>query len=996
MTGTFYKKIRARYLRSDGTFLYMEPVQASAGEVLKVRCDEAGRAGCSHDALQQWWKGAPVNLLDAAVDAEGVCMPSFMVLEPDYLMDISSLAECFKPYGHHPANYFLSRLQPSATTGALLLGNIANLFLDEWIHAQEEVDYAACMKKAFRRYAVELTACDELKDKRQEKGFFDGCRLHFRHIGQVVAQWFGMEEYGLDKTDAVLEPSYVCEALGIQGRLDYMQRDMRSFIEMKSGKAEEYPKGTVRPRENNLVQMLLYMAVLEYDMGQAHERQRPYLLYTRYPLLYPSHGQWDMVREAICLRNRIVACEYQVQAHNDPAYTARMLDAIVPETLNTRRLGNRFWNSYLRPSISHAMEGYHALSPLERSYYLSAYNFITKELYLSKTGNVPYDERKSGSACWLLPLKQKLEAGEILLDLRISGNHATEEHKPYVVLDVPPCADGYLPNFRAGDIVVLYERNTPDDNVTNRLVFKGNIESITPQQVKVRLRAAQRNEAVLPPDSRYALEHDSMDVAFRIMYQGLHHFSTAVADRRSLLLSQRLPRFDDSFEEAICHASDDFERVALKALAAQDYFLLVGPPGTGKTSRALRRMVEKFHAVPGMQILLLAYTNRAVDEICKSLCAIRPEVHFMRIGNELSCEESYQRFLMENVLASCRQRSDIEQELASCRIMVGTTTAVANKPDLFRLKSFHVAIIDEATQILEPQLLGLLTMRDAQGHNAIGKFILIGDHKQLPAIALQGREDSRVADPALNAAGLYNWQDSLFERLYRRHQEDGSRATDFLNRQGRMHPEVASYANLSFYGGKLTDAGLPHQSGRLVLPEDCRSPWKDLLGHRVAFIPSEPQTTASFGKSNQQEARIAARLAAEVFRCRQQSFDAMHTLGIITPYRSQIALIRKELSQSGIPELGDVLVDTVERYQGSERAVIIYSVCANYAWQLPLLSNLTEEDGHVIDRKLNVALTRAREQFFLIGAPSVLREAPLYKALMEAAYMADVFHVGWP
>lgn len=994
MSGMPYKKIRVRYLRSDGAFLYMEPVQASIGEVLKVRCDEAERAGCSHDALRQWWEGAQANLLDAEVDAEGICVPSFIVLEPDYLMDISALAECFKPYGHHPANYFLNRLQPSASTGALLLGNIANMFLDEWIHAAGEPDYASCMKKAFRRYAVELTACVELKDKRQEKEFFDGCRLHFRHIGQVVAQWFEMEKYGLDKTDAVLEPSYICEALGMQGRLDYMQRDMRSFIEMKSGKAEEYPKGTIRPRESNLVQMLLYMAVLEYSMGQAHERQRPYLLYTRYPLLYPSHGRWDMVREAVRLRNRIVACEYQVQLRNDPAYTARMLDAIVPETLNARHLDNKFWHNYLRPSILHAMEGYHALLPLERNYYLSAYNFITKELYLSKTGNLPYDERKSGAAFWFSPLPEKQDAGEILLDLRISDNHATEEHKPYVVLDVPPCPGNYLPNFREGDIIVLYERNTPEDNVANRLVFKGNIERITSQQVKVRLRATQRNEAVLPLGSRYAIEHDCMDVAFRIMYQGLHYFSAAVPSRRALLLSQRPPRFDASFDEAIRHAPDDFERVALKALAAQDYFLLVGPPGTGKTSCALRRMVEKFYAVPGTQILLLAYTNRAVDEVCKSLRAIRPEVRFIRIGNELSCEESCQSFLMENALSSCCQRSDIERELSSCRIMVGTTTAVANKPDLFRLKSFDVAIIDEATQILEPQLLGLLAMRDAQGRNAIGKFIMIGDHKQLPAIALQGREDSRVADPALNAAGLCNWQDSLFERLYRLHKDDGGRATDFLCKQGRMHPEVASYSNLSFYGGKLTEAGLPHQSGGLVLPESCCSPWKDLLGRRVVFIPSEPQTTASSGKTNQQEARMAALLAAEVFRCRQQSFDAAHALGIITPYRSQIALIRKELSRQGIPELEDIMVDTVERYQGSERDVIIYSVCANYAWQLPLLSNLSEEDGHVIDRKLNVALTRAREQFFLIGAPSVLREAPLYKALMEAAYVADGFYEG--
>ena len=66
-----------------------------------------------------------------------------------------------------------------------------------------------------------------------------------------------------------------------------MQRDMSSFIEMKSGKADEFSiQGKVEPKENNKVQMLLYMAVLEYSMGQDRRRMHPYLLYTRYPLLY--------------------------------------------------------------------------------------------------------------------------------------------------------------------------------------------------------------------------------------------------------------------------------------------------------------------------------------------------------------------------------------------------------------------------------------------------------------------------------------------------------------------------------------------------------------------------------------------------------------------------------------------------------------------------------------------------------------------------------------
>ena len=103
-----------------------------------------------------------------------------------------------------------------------------------------------------------------------------------------------------------------------------------------------------------------------------------------------------------------------------------------------------------------------------------------------------------------------------------------------------------------------------------------------------------------------------------------------------LLLGQRPPCFDSSFDEAIAQAGDDFERVALKAQAARDYFLLVGPPGTGKTSRALRRMVEHFYATSSMQILLLAYTNRAVDEICQSLSSITSGIDYIRVGSELS------------------------------------------------------------------------------------------------------------------------------------------------------------------------------------------------------------------------------------------------------------------------------------------------------------------------------------------------------------------------
>ena len=985
------RRMRVCFQYADEQYLYVTPLDEVSERPYLVRYNIPQINEEFAETCKLLWQHAQMNLLDVAIDEAGILTPSFIVLEPDYLIDISSLAECFRDYGHHPGNYFLSRMQPIENARPLLLGNIANLFLDEWIHApNEDIDYRTCMQKAFRRYPIELAACPDLRDREKERQFFDDCKLHFEHIRETVNDTFHTAGYELDKTDAVLEPSYICEALGLQGRLDYMQRDMSSFIEMKSGKADEYAiRGKVEPKENNKVQMLLYQAVLQYSMGMDHRKVKAYLLYTRYPLLYPSRPSWAMVRRVIDLRNRIVADEYGIQLHNNPEYTARKLEEINASTLNERGLRGRFWETYLRPPIDRFQEKLQRLSAIEKSYFYAVYNFLTKELYTSKSGDVDYEGRTGAASLWLSTLAEKCEAGEIIYNLRIRENHAADEHKAYLLLvrsdfeekELPETVadndiQNVLPNFRQGDAIILYERNCGTDNVTNKMVFKGNIEHLTDYEISIRLRATQQNPSVLPADSLYAIEHDTMDTTFRSMYQGLYAYLSATQERRDLLLAQRPPKFDESLDSLVSQAKDDFTRVALKAQAAQDYFLLIGPPGTGKTSCALKKMVETFHADKGVQILLLSYTNRAVDEICKSLASIRPAVDFIRVGSELSCDETYRTHLIENELASCNRRSEVYERIRNCRIMVGTVAAISGKPELFRLKHFNVAIIDEATQILEPQLLGILCARGEEGGNAIDKFILIGDHKQLPAVVLQSSEQSAIYEESLMSIGLTNLKDSLFERLYRNCTARQSSLTshpsyDMLCRQGRMHPEVALFANRAFYGGRLISVGLPHQL------EDSDTVC------RLAFYPSIPEKTGTSTKINHSEARIVADLVARIYEDCRTDFDEARTLGIITPYRSQIALIKKEIAALGIPALNRIMVDTVERFQGSERDVIIYSCCINSYFQLKFVSNLTEEDGTLIDRKLNVALTRARKQMFVTGVPKYLKSNPLYESLLN-------------
>ena len=923
---TRIRRIRVCFDYADESYLYVRPIDVLEEEPVKVNYNKPGVNEEFKDTVDELWRYAQLNLL-----------------------------------------------VPIENARPLLLGNIANLFLDEWIYAGEkEPDYTECMKKAFRQYPIELAACEELRNPQKEKEFAQDCRMHFEHIRETVQKTFLQPGYNLDKNDAVLEPSYICEALGIQGRLDYMQRDMSSFIEMKSGKADEYAmQGRLEPKENNRVQMLLYMAVLEYSMGQERRSMHPYLLYTRYPLLYPARASWAQVRRIINLRNCIVASEYGVQLHNHPSFTQRLLAQINPSVLNQKGLQGRFWEQYLKPSISRFGERMELLTPLERTYFYTLYNFITKELYTSKSGDVNCESRTGASALWLSTLDEKRDAGEILYDLTIVENHASQAHKAFIILSIPQYEETFLPNFRNGDVVVLYERNNGTDNVTNKMVFKGNIESITDNELRIRLRAAQQNPLVFPENSRYAVEHDTMDTTFRSMYLGLSSFMDANPERRELLLGQRPPRFDMAYEDRIARTTDDFERVALKAEAACDYFLLVGPPGTGKTSRALRRMVEHFYACPSTQVLLLAYTNRAVDEICRSLSAILPQVDYIRVGSELSCDARCRKHLLENVLAECNNRREVNIRMADCRIYVGTVASIASKPELFKLKHFDVAIVDEATQILEPQLLGILCARFKDGRNGIGKFILIGDHKQLPAVVLQSNEQSEVHDEGLRRIGFYNLKDSLFERLYRFHlQEEHCRAVDMLCRQGRMHPGVASFPNREFYAGKLEALGLPHQLENVDAP--------------VRFIPSERDTESVSGKTNRNEARIVAQLAADVYHLYKETFEVNRTLGVITPYRSQIALIRKEIQALGISALNEISVDTVERYQGSERDVIIYSFCVNYLYQLKFLPNLTEENGVWIDRKLNVALTRARRQLYITGVPDILSHNLIYRRLIQA------------
>ena len=263
---------------------------------------------------------------------------------------------------------------------------------------------------------------------------------------------------------------------------------------------------------------------------------------------------------------------------------------------------------------------------------------------------------------------------------------------------------------------------------------------------------------------------------------------------------------------------------------------------------------------------------------------------------------------------------------------------------------------------------------------------MIGDHKQLPAVVQQKEEVSRVSEPILNDIYLTDCRLSLFERLLRRYASNPS-VTYMLRKQGRMHPDIALFPNHAFYADQLLVVPRPHQTVCLPSKGNGESAMTDLLQtKRIAFIAVDAPEDSPSDKVNQNEAELIAAMVVKIYEMEQgRGFDVNRTVGVIVPYRNQIAAVRKAIDQAGIPLLHDITIDTVERYQGSQRKYILYGFTIQKYYQLKFLTdNVFEDfDGSIVDRKLNVAMTRAEEHLYLFGNPRLLARDYTFARLLD-------------
>ena len=995
-------EINRRYIRCivknwDADFIHVDIDQDSDEEEYLVQLKDEGN-GIDHTYLYELLReGMQLNLLDNQV-RQPVVTPRLIVVEPDYLIDISSIAACFTDFGHHPLLYLLNQMKPRANTQATLLGNFAGAALDDIINASGKYQMTDTVKSNFREKALEFCTCPGFNGTQ----FYTDASLQASNLQQVVDVLFSQ----YDKKKAILEPSFVCEALGIQGRVDLMTTDCKLLVEQKSGRnmnieTHQPDRGYHSYQlEPHYVQLLLYYGVLQHNFHLSNNLVNIRLLYSKYKpqdgLMIVAYYQ-KLFKEAIEYRNQLVAASFEIAREG----FEQTLNEFTPEVLNVKGAQGFFYNKYLKPQLANITDPMHVLSPLEEAYYCRMMTFVLCEQMISKVG-AQEGTNRSASDLWNMPLAEKKDAGNIYTDLHILRKESSGEGKGYdtITLSVPEQGKDFLPNFRIGDMVYLYTyRPDEEPDVRKAILYKGILQEIHTKQLTVHLNDGQQNADIFETDKPYAIEHGTTDASTGGSIRGLHQFICAPKEKRDLLLGQRPPRRDTSLQ-LTQHYDEVLDDIILRAKQAQDYFLLVGPPGTGKTSRALKFMVEEAlndgtgmptastPAKPASSILLMSYTNRAVDEICEML--VEADIPFLRLGSEFSCDERFRPYLIEKAIARCPKLEAIRQYIIGTRVIVGTTSMMASKPFIFNLKHFKLAIIDESSQILEPNLIGLLS--------AVDKFILIGDYKQLPAVVQQSEQDSAIEGSLPNGSidmsvlqniCLTNCRNSLFERLIRwEGHEDREDFIGILRRQGRMHPEIAEFPNKMFYRReKLEPVPCPHQ---LETELHYTLPSQDALddqlkAHRMIFIPSEFCKEPNVSdKINANEAAIVTDLLCRIHRFYGEEFDPQKSVGVIVPYRNQIAMVRKGIEKLGIPELEKISIDTVERYQGSQRDVIIYSFTIQNIWQLDFLAaNCFVEDGHIIDRKLNVAITRARKQMIMTGNPQILRNNQIFYELMK-------------
>ncbi|QEU58463.1 Dna2 [Kluyveromyces lactis] len=392
----------------------------------------------------------------------------------------------------------------------------------------------------------------------------------------------------------------------------------------------------------------------------------------------------------------------------------------------------------------------------------------------------------------------------------------------------------------------------------------------------------------------------------------------------------RIPTLNDSFNEN--------QKMAIeRSLTCRDYNLILGMPGTGKTS-VICELVSILVS-QGKSVMVTSYTNSAVDNIIMKLTSRIPRSKMVRLGSRRRVHDLVKPYCITELLDGDNENLS---EIIDAAQVVGVTCLGINDPWLqMRNGDFDYVILDEASQVSLPVAIGPLRF----GY----KFILVGDHYQLPPL---------VKNPFARDNGL---QESLFEKLCHSHPQ----SVVELQLQYRMNAEIMSLSNVLIYGGKLQCGTDEIRKQVLQFPNNYKCSQDTWL--QKAINPEQPvvildhdgfQSTSNdqFVEQNDhgQLSNVGeANVVNEVVRELLAHGIEVDQIGVMSMYKAQMSLLKTTLEDLDI----DVL--TADQFQGRDKDCIIISM---------VRSNPDQASGVLLRdlRRMNVAVSRAKKKLIII------------------------------
>lgn len=476
------------------------------------------------------------------------------------------------------------------------------------------------------------------------------------------------------------------------------------------------------------------------------------------------------------------------------------------------------------------------------------------------------------------------------------------------------------------------------------------------------------------------------ETSYRLMFEALDRVIRArsgrLADLRDIFYTKApASRYTfDAMRFPWLNASQ--EKAVNEVLWAKDVAVVHGPPGTGKTTTLVEAIFETLRRES--QVLVCAQSNMAVDWISEKL--VDRGINVLRIGNPTRVNDKMLSFTYERrfeahpdypqlwsirkAIRELRQQrkhadswhqkmdrlksraTELELRIRSslfgeARVIASTLTGTANR--VLEGEKYSTLFIDEAAQALEAACW--IAIRKA------GRVILAGDHCQLPPtvksiMALKG--------------GLGK---TLMERIV----ENKPETVTLLKMQYRMNEQIMKFSSEWFYHGMVESA--PTVSHRGILDYDTPMMWIDT----AECDGKEEFVGGNFGRINRAEAELTLQTLQQYLEKigKQRILEESIDVGIISPYRAQVQLLRKELRKREFfrPYRHLLTVNTVDGFQGQERDIILISlVRSNDGGDIGFLRDL---------RRMNVAITRARMKLIILGSSETMTSHPFYKKLYE-------------